>query len=314
MGLVLVLTAFLTFPILAQQNGSSRLPETDSAIVSFNLKYYEDAKDWALKATAKDPGAWEAWEVLGFSAQSLSDTNNMLLAGERLSQLLPEERTGWYLLLSCHYNQKRLDLAVVPMRKFCEVDPSGCTSSGIDQILASLSQDSLGLLDSVFRQQLGPIEVRLPKTWHSLARDDKSTLNWFVTLEGIESDSDAYSVGGAIRWVRNASSRFQIEDVNNTPDILTGLWDLVIDVQLGAAPKQLRNLIDSAAFDRKGWRGFIRTVEYQLASDLPKQRRRELVVARKDEVFAATFECVESNWLVYEPRFRVAIESLVLPD
>lgn len=312
--LIAVLVALSVFQhVSAQQTSAPRPAEVDSAIVAYNAKDFAKAKDFALKATRMNDQIREAWEILGFSAQSLNDLPTILAAGVQLSKLYPTERNGWYLLFLGHYRQERLDLAVTPMRELCRIDPALCATSNIDKILLQISQDSVGMLDSTFRSDEGAISVTLPKSWHTTSRSDGKTLNWFVTLEKIQSDSDSYSVGGTFRWIRNISSSFLIEEKNNNPAFLVEFWDQFVAAQMKGFTPQLRKVIDSTATSRDGWSGMIRTVDFQYKKDYPVQRRIEVILARKDEVFAYTLECDSQRWTVYEPRFRNALTSLALP-
>jgi len=311
--LFVVLLALVTQQLCAQQATAPRPVEVDSAIVAYNAKDFAKAKQWALKATTLNDQAREAWEILGFAAQSLNDLPTMISAGTKMTQIFPAERNGWYLLSLGYFRQDRLDLAVAPMRELCRIDPATCTSSSIDKILAQVSQDSLGALDSTFRSEEGGISVALPKSWHSTTRSDGKTLNWFVTLEKIQSDSDAYSVGGTFRWIRNISSSFLIEEKNNNPAFLVDFWDQFVAAQMKGFTPHLRKIIDSVSISRDGWSGMIRTIDFQFKQEYPVQRRVEAIIARKDEVFAYTLECDSQRWAVYEPRFKKAISSLVLP-
>jgi tetratricopeptide (TPR) repeat protein len=311
--LCLILLALVGQQMFAQQQVAPRPVEVDSAIVAYNAKDFAKAKEWALKATKLNDKVREAWEILGFAAQSLNDMPTVVDAGTKITQLFPTERNGWYLLFLGHYRQDRLDLAVAPMRELCRIDPAMCASSNIDKILLQVSQDSLGRLDSTFRSEEGAISVSLPKSWHSTVRSDGKTLNWFVTLEKIESDSDAYSVGGTFRWIRNISSSFLIEEKNNNAVFLVDFWDQFVAAQMKGFTPHLRKVVDSTSISRDGWSGMVRTIDFQFKKEYPVQRRIEAILARKDEVFAYTFESDAQRWAVYEPRFKQAISSLILP-
>lgn len=307
------IVAGLAARVNAQQAVAPRPTEVDSAIVAFNAKNYSKAKEWALKAVRVNDQTREGWEILGFAAQSLDDAPTMILAGEKLSKLVPAERNGWYLLSIGFFKQGRFDKAAGPMQRLCAVDPSTCKTSGIEQILHALSQDSLGILDSTFTAADGTISVELPKSWSTLARDDGKTLNWFVTLEPMESDSDVFSVGGTFRWVRDITSSFLIEEKNNNPKFLVGFWDQFIEAQLKGFTPHMRKVVDSSTVTVNGWSGMRRTIDFQFRENTPVQRRAEAILARKGEVFTYTFECTGTNWSIYEPRFKRAITSLKLP-
>lgn len=310
--LLLVLTVF-SQSLSAQQPIGFRPPEVDSAIIAYNAKEFAKAKEWAVKATAINSELREGWEILGFAAQSLNDLPSMINAGTKLSKLLPNERNGWYLLFMGYYKQDRLDLAVEPMKEICRIDPAMCSSSNIDKMLAQVSQDSIGRIDSTFMTKDGAVSIILPKSWHTTTRSDDKTLNWFVTLEKIESDSDFYSVGGVFRWIRNVSNSFVIEEKNNNAAFLVDFWDQFIAAQMKGFTPHMRKVVDSTAFSRDGWSGMIRTVDFQFKQEYAVQRRIEAIVARKDEIFAFTLECELPKYVVYDSRFRKAIASLKLP-
>lgn len=297
----------------AQQPAAARPTEVDSAIVAFNAKDYAKAKEWAQKAVRVNDQTREGWEILGFAAQSLDDAPTMIAAGEKLSRLVPGERNGWYLLSIAYFKQSRFDKAVGPMKQLCAVDPSTCKTSGIEKILHALSQDSLGVLDSTFSYKDGTISTTLPRSWNTLSRDDGKTLNWFVTLEPMQSDSDVFSVGGSFRWVREITSSFLIEEKNNNAPFLVSFWDQFIEAQMKGFTPHMRKLVDSSAITIGGWSGMRRTIDFQFRENTPVQRRIEAILARKGEVFTYTFECTGTNWAVYEPRFKKAMASLKLP-
>ncbi|MBU3678212.1 MAG: hypothetical protein FGM32_01220 [Candidatus Kapabacteria bacterium] len=309
-----VLAVGFTSNAYAQQPAASRPTEVDSAIVAFNAKDYAKAKEWAQKAVRVNDQAREGWEILGFAAQSLDDAPTMIAAGEKLSKLVPGERNGWYLLSIAYFKQSRFDKAVEPMKQLCVVDPSTCKTSGIEKILYALSQDSLGVLDSTFSCLDGKISITLPRTWNSFVRDDGKTLNWFVTLEPMQSDSDVFSVGGSFRWVREITSSFLIEEKNNNATFLVSFWDQFIEAQMKGFTPHMRKIVDSSAITVNGWSGMRRTIDFQFRENTPVQRRTEAILARKGEVFTYTFECTGTNWAVYEPRFKKAISSLQLPQ
>jgi tetratricopeptide (TPR) repeat protein len=297
----------------AQQTAPIRPSEIDSAIVAYNAKDFPKAKEWALKATAINGNLREAWEVLGFSAQALNDLPTVVSAGSRLTQIVPNERNGWYLQFIGFYRQERLDLALAPMRELCKIDPATCASSNIGLILKQISQDSLGILDSAFKTPDGSVQTTLPKSWNSTVRDDGKTMNWFVTLEPIKSDSDAFSVGATMRWVRAMTGSFVIEEKNNNAPFLVDFWDQFIAAQMMGFTPHRRMLVDSLPISSGAWSGFVRTLDFQFKPEYPVQRRIEAILARKDEVFTYTFECDFPRWSVYEPRFRKAIVSMILP-
>lgn len=311
--LLLLLMMLASAAAQAQQTTSIRPSEIDSAIVAYNAKDYSKAKEWALKATKINGNLREAWEVLGFSAQSLNDYPTVVSAGSRLAQIVPNERNGWYLQFIGYYRQERLDLALLPMRELCKIDPATCASSNIGLILKQISQDSLGALDSTFKTPDGSVKTTLPKSWHSTVRDDGKTMNWFVTLESIKSDSDAFSVGATMRWVRAMTGSFVIEEKNNNAPFLVDFWDQFIAAQMKGFTPHRRVLIDSLPVSSGAWSGFVRTLDFQFKPEYPVQRRIEAILARKDEVFTYTFECDFPRWSVYEPRFRKAIASMTLP-
>lgn len=308
-----ILTAIVVANSYAQQAAAPRPSEVDSAIVAFNAKDYAKAKEWAQKAVRVNDQTREGWEILGFAAQSLDDMPTMITAGEKLSKLVPNERNGWYLLSIAYFKQGRFDKAVSPMKQLCAVDPSTCKTSGVEKILHALSQDSLGVLDSTFSYMDGKISTTLPRSWNTLARDDGKTMNWFVTLEPMQSDSDVFSVGGSFRWVREITSSFLIEEKNNNAAFLVGFWDQFIEAQMKGFTPHKRKVVDSSAITLNGWSGMRRTIDFQFRESTPVQRRIEAILARKGEVFTMTFECTDTNWAVYEPRFKKAIASMKLP-
>ena len=297
----------------AQTTQPNRPREVDSSIAALNVKDFTKARDWALRAVALNDSIREAWEVLGFAAQGLDDLATMVRAGDRLTQIAPQERNGWYFQALGYYRQERPDKASLAMREFCRIDPKACGESNIGRVLSLMSQDSLGIRDSVFTNPVGPVSVTLPKSWHQVARDDGKTLNWFVTLEEIQSDSDMFTVGGTFRWVRALSKAFLIEEKNNNAGFLVGFWDQFLEAQMKGFTPYMRNVVDSSSITIDGWSGIVRTIDIQLRKDTYTQRRIEAILARKDEIFSYSFECGINNWLVYEPRFKAAISSLKLP-
>lgn len=288
--------------------------EADSAVRAFNMKNFESAIDWALKATRINDANRESWRVLGYSAREVGDFDLMIKAGGALSKLVPGERHGWYMLSIGHYRKGQYAEAITPMQELCRIDPASCASSGINSILATFSQDAVGVKDSVFAIDNG-VSISLPKSWYRDVKVNDSTGNVtaFVTLEQMKSDLDAFSAGLVFNWTRRMGETYRLDDKENTAQTIITFWSEIDAKQTAELPLTMWNVTDSASVKIGQWSGFTRTVELQLRDEARPRTALQTFIAKPDELIVMTLECGAAEWPVYRSRFRRSLSTLILP-
>lgn len=304
----------LTMPSSAAhaQGGSSL--EADSAVRAYNAKDFKRAIEWGLKAVEINDASRDAWRVLGYSAREVSDYDLMVRSGARLIKIVPNERHGWYLSAIGNYRKGRYLESIEPMKELCRMEPATCVSSGLNAILASFSQDAVGLRDSTFSIVDG-LSITLPKSWHRDIKINDSTGNVsaFITLENLAGGTDAFSAGAVFNWMRQIGETFRFDFKENNAQSIIKFWTEIDTKQTAELPLVMWNVTDSASMKIGEWSGFTRTVELQLKSDPRPRTAIQCFLAKPDELLILTLECGSPEWLIYRPRFRSALGTLRLP-
>jgi hypothetical protein len=312
----LVCHAIIVFSIpstAARAQGGSSL-EADSAVRAYNAKDFKRAIEWGLKAIEINDASRDLWRVVGYSAREVSDYDLMLRASARLIKIVPNERHGWYLSAIGNYRKGQYLESIEPMKELCRMEPETCTSSGLSGILASFSQDAMGLRDSTFLIVDG-MSIALPKSWHRDVTIDDSTGNVsaFVTLEDLAGGTDAFSAGAVFTWMRNVGESFRFDYKENNAQTIVKFWAEIDAKQTADLPLVTRNVTDSTPMKVGEWSGFTRTVELQLKNDPKPRTAIQCFLAKPDELLVMSLECGTPEWLIYRPRFRTALGTLKLP-
>ncbi len=306
-------TVFTVTSSAANAQGGSFL-EADSAVRAYNAKDFKRAIEWGLKAVEINDASRDAWRVVGYSAREMSDYDLMVRAGARLSKIVPTERHGWYLSAVGNYRKGQYLESVEPMKELCRMEPTTCASSGLDGILASFSQDAMGLRDSVFLIVDG-MSISLPKSWHRDVKVNDSTGNVsaFVTLEDLTGAADAFSAGAVFSWMRQIGETFRFDFKENNAESIIKFWTEIDAKQTAELPLSMWNVTDSTSMKVGAWSGYTRTVELQLKSDPKPRTAIQCFLAKPDELLVLTLECGSPEWPIYRPRFRQALGTLRLP-
>ncbi|MBU3700056.1 MAG: hypothetical protein FGM33_08620 [Candidatus Kapabacteria bacterium] len=278
------------------------------------MKNFTSAIDWALKATRIDDSNKESWRVLGYSAREVGDFDLMIKSGDVLSKLMPSERHGWYLASIGRYRKGQYVDAVSSMKELCRIDPATCKSAGINSILATFSQDDVGVQDSTFTIHEG-VSISLPKSWHRDVKVNDSTgsVIAFVTLEQLKNELDAFSAGLVFNWTRRVGEAYRFEDKDNNAQSIIKFWSEIDAKQTAEMPLVMWNVSDSSSVKIGQWSGFTRTVELQLRDEARPRTAQQTFLAKPDELIVMTLECGAPEWPVYKPRFRRVLSTLVLP-
>jgi len=255
----------------------------------------------------------EAWHALGFVGFKLRDYELIGNAGRHISDLEPSRYEGWYFQTIGYYDRKIMDSLAITARTLMEISPEKAREANIDKVLQGLSQDSVGLRDSIFSTPDNTVRITLPASWSTKFIDDGKTLNWFVSLERVRSDTDMFSTGVTIHWIRRISESFKLDGNTDAP-FLVGFWETYNENRPGVVRPFYRKRLDTTRFQRGDeWWGTIIMEELQLTADSHRLRKYGAIVARKNELFLCTMECPIENWPLYEQRFKKAFESIVFP-
>ncbi len=304
----------LTMPSSAASAQGGSFLEADSAVRAYNAKDFKRAIEWGLKALEINDASRDVWRVVGYSAREVSDYDLMVRAGARLIKIVPTERHGWYLSAIGNYRKGQYLESIEPMKELCRMEPATCASSGLNGILASFSQDAMGLRDSTFLIVDG-MSITLPKSWHRdvSINDSTGNVSAFVTLEDLTGGTDAFSAGAVFSWMRQIGETFRLDFKENNAESIVKFWTEIDAKQTAQLPLAMWNVTDSTSMKIGAWSGYTRTVELQLKSDPKPRTAIQCFLAKQDELLVLTLECGSPEWLIYRPRFRAALSTLKLP-
>ncbi|MBN9399766.1 MAG: hypothetical protein J0I17_06265 ['Candidatus Kapabacteria' thiocyanatum] len=265
----------------------------------------------AVKDSATNAQAWHALAFVGMETRDYGLIGN---AGKHISALEPARYEGWYFLALEYYERKVMDSLAIMARKVMAISPEKAREANLVDILQGLSQDSIGLRDSVFSTPDGTVRISLPASWSTRLIDDGKTLNWFISLEPVKTETDMFSTGVSIHWIRKVSESFKLDGQTDAP-FLVGFWAGYSENMPNTIHPFYRKQLDTIAIERgEEWWGRIVMEDRQLTADSHKLRKYGAIIARKDELFLCSMECPMENWPLYEDRFKKAFESIVFPN
>lgn len=282
-------------------------------IKAIDAKDYATAKTLLMKALDESANKEETWYALGFVGQYTEDFRLMIEAGKKVAELNPQRRDGWYFMATGYFQSGVMDSVAMPARKLVEIDRDVAERSNLIKILEILGQDDKGRRDSVFSTPDAAISITLPASWSTKHIDDDKTKNWFISLEPVVADTDLFSTGATIRWVRRLGATFpMMKGVEDTKALVT-FWRGYEAGQMGGFKMHYREQIDSAAFSIGEWTGELLTIKMQMLENSYELTKFDIALARKDEILTIILECPSQYWPVYRKRFEQALKSMRTP-
>lgn len=305
--LLAVLMLFVGTPVWAQTSESYT-----KGIQAIEAKDYATARTMLFKALDESANKEETWYALGFVGQYTNDFALMIQAGKMVATLNPQRKDGWYLQAIGYFQGGMMDSVAMPARKLIEIDRDIAEKSNLIKILQVLSQDEKGRNDSVFSTPGASVSITLPASWSTKHIDDDKTLNWFVTLEPVVADTDMFSTGASIRWVRRMAGTFPLKSKTDIP-YLIGFWRGYMAGQMAGVKIYSREQLDSSSITLGAWQGEVITERMQMFEESYELIKFDVVLAREDEIFTIVLECPSQYWPVYRPRFEAALRSIKLP-
>jgi tetratricopeptide (TPR) repeat protein len=297
--------------LITHELSAQALSSYDQAVAAIEAQDFAKAKTLLFKALSEGADKGETWYALGYVAQHTADFDLMVKAGREISKFAPDKSDGWYMMAIGHYQRGTVDSAVAPIRELMRVDRPLADSSNLSNLLEVMSQDVKGARDSVYATPGGKVKLTLPASWSTKHVDDEKTMNWFISLEPIQSDSDMYSTGVSVRWIRWMSASFpKLTDEKNTSTIVKFWRDFE---KLQQIDPYKRTVLDSSAITIGAWKGEMLTIRMQLFEQSYELMKIDIALARKDEVLTIVMECPARYWPVYVERFKRALKTAVLP-
>jgi tetratricopeptide (TPR) repeat protein len=282
-------------------------------IKAIDAKDYTTAKTLLLKALDESANKEETWYALGFVGQYTADFRLMIEAGKKVAELNPQRRDGWYFMATGYFQSGVMDSVAMPARKLIEIDREIAERSNLIKILEILGQDDKGRRDSVFSTPDAAISITLPASWSTKHVDDDKVKQWFISLEPVVADTDLFSTGATIRWVRRLGTTFPaMKGVDDMKALLT-FWRGFEAGQMGGMKIFRREQIDSVAFRIGDWAGELLTIKMQLFENSYELTKFDIALARKDEILTIVLECPSQYWPVYRKRFEQALKSMRTP-
>lgn len=307
---IFLLLLVLASPLIAQN--SSNL---DSARKALMERDYGKGRRLLEEALSAGANGVELWLMMSAAAHGLRDYRLMVTAGDNLSRLEPSSYVGWLYLTLGYHGLDRLDSLIEPAQRFCALNQGECHRAGIDQLLESLSQDSVGRQDSLFSTENGSLKVFLPKSWTTRVEDDGKVFNWFVSHQPITKATDIFTEGMTVRWVRRLSSLFpELSNKKADTRFLVSFWDAYVNEAIVKEKPFFRESTPERMVKIGEWSGFVRVVTKQVLKDSYRLIMFDVILAREDEVLSMIIECPEFVWPAYSNRYIRAVESFVPPN
>ncbi|MBK7578442.1 MAG: hypothetical protein IPI24_13635 [Ignavibacteria bacterium] len=313
-----VLGFLLAFVLCGLDNPTKKsLDLIQRATSAYDAKRYGEALQLVDSAIATGIESTDALKLRGFIVQAQEDRPAMIATGKQLARIAPSNVYGWYFQAVGHlFMQNYLDF-IPAAKQCCSIDTAICHSTKLDEMLASLSQDPIGVQDSTFTTIDRQIRVPLPKSWTTREMDDGKTLNWFVSLEPLRTMKDAFSVGVTVRWIRGFIADFKQKEKLTPNDVVVAWRGYLTSLSKGSEMYH-DSTLDSGRVVRGAWIGMGRVVERTVIEHMsPDLRYRlkmlDVTLSHNDDIITLTFECPEEQFSVWQPRFRKAFEAVQLP-
>jgi hypothetical protein len=237
----------------------------------------------------------------------------MIDAGKKVAELNPQRRDGWYLMSTGYFQSGLIDSVVMPARKLIEVDRDLAERSNMIRILKSLGQDDVGRRDSLFSSPDNAFSISLPATWSVKHVDDGKVKQMFISLEPVVADTDMFSTGATIRWIRRAGDIFPSVQPTIDRDELIPLWRGYEAGMMGGFKPHYRQVEDTSAITLGDWAGQVTTQRLQLYAEVFELTKFDAILVRRDGILTVTLECPSKYWPVYRQRFAQTLQSMKLP-
>lgn len=298
----------------AQSQGDVRLPTPFSqAVAAIEQEDYPRARTLLHDVVRDDSTNAEAWYAMGYVGQMLKDDAMLLDASKRFATLSPERIEGWMWQVIVYNNRRQFDSIATPAMKVLAIDPEQAKAANLLPLLAALSLDDVGRRDSTFvLPSSGPI-IQLPASWSLRSESTKHSLDWFISLEPVQSATDVFTTGVSAHWYKNISKALPIGN-NTDAEFLIGFWRGYVAAMKKDLKPYYKQRIDSTDIQIGDWKGEMITEDLQLDERTYRLRKFDIVLARQDEVVSLILECPIDYWTAYERRFRQAIRTIRLPE
>jgi tetratricopeptide (TPR) repeat protein len=282
-------------------------------IKALEAKDHVKARPLLMKALEEGANKEETWYALGFVGQYAQDFRLMIDAGKKVAELNPQRRDGWYLMSTGFFQSGIMDSVAIPARKLVEVDRDLAERSNMIRILKSLGQDEAGRRDSVFSSPDGALRISLPSSWSVKHIDDGKAKQMFISLEPVVADTDMFSTGTTIRWIRPIGEMFpSLKGASDRAALIT-FWRGYEAGMMGGFKPHSRKVQDTSAITIGDWSGEMTTQQLQLYAEAYELTKFDAILARKDEILTVTLECPSKYWPVYRQRFEKALRGMVPP-
>lgn len=306
--LVLVLAAGIL--VTASPLHAQTSPSFSEGIKAIEAKDYAKARTLLFKALDESANKEETWYALGFVGQYTEDFRLMIDAGKKVAELNPQRRDGWYFMATGYFQSGIMDSVAVPARKLIEIDRDVAERANLIKILQIMGQDEKGRADSTFSTPDKAISITLPASWSTKHVDDDKVKQWFISLEPVVADTDLFTTGATIRWVRRLGASFPTVKGVTDPKALITFWRGYEAGQLGSFKIFRRERIDSGSISIGTWSGEMITEKLQLFENSYELTKFDIVMAREDEIMTIVLECPSQYWSVYRKRFEQALKSV----
>ncbi|MBU3700054.1 MAG: hypothetical protein FGM33_08610 [Candidatus Kapabacteria bacterium] len=282
-------------------------------IKALEAKDHVKARPLLMKALEEGANKEETWYALGFVGQYAQDFRLMIDAGKKVAELNPQRRDGWYLMSTGYFQSGIMDSVAMPARKLLEVDRDLAERSNMVRILKSLGQDDAGRRDSVFSPPDGVLSISLPSSWSVKHVDDGKAKQMFISLEPVVADTDMFSTGATIRWIRPVGEMFPSMKGATDRAALITFWRGYEAGMMGGFKPHSRQVQDTSAITIGEWSGEMTTQRLQLYAESYELTKFDAILARKDEILTVTLECPSKYWPVYRQRFEKALRDMKAP-
>lgn len=271
--------------------------------LAHNAEAYEDA----TRALRIDSTLHAAWYVRGVSLSKLGRHELAASDYRAAIRINPSFAPAWMNLGMVLMESGNPIQTCTAWKKFLELAPNDKQAPEVRRYIKEMSQDSLGIQDSVFTNDSGTVSIRLPRSWYTNCTDDGKTLNFFVSLEPIKDSTDMFTVGCTINHIRRMSRTFDLKGNTDGP-FLAALWEQTLDSAYSLSHKL--EYVSKKKIRHQNWVGTITEIKRQQTPKTYKLSMFRVILAREDEVFVAVLEAPVEHWGAYKDRFLDAITSM----
>ncbi len=183
----------------------------------------------------------------------------------------------------------------------------------VDLMLQMLGDRNPASKTKTFSDPKSILHCELPGSWYSKVNDDNKTLNFFVSAEKVEKETDLFSLGMTARLIRRISKSFsQLE--GKDAYFITGFWNAVSEKGgaglLGFDNYFYHKQLSQSQVTIDGLPFMKITRELQLKSDSYRITEIELTTSFNDSILSFTFEAPSDEFNAFQPMYERAIASL----